>query len=211
MLHTSALTFSYKNGKTFKYPPLFCSVEKPLLITGQSGSGKTTLLHLLAGLLKPDQGLIKINGQYMTSLSGPVLDKFRGQYISVVYQHPHFMSALNIRDNIALAPYFSGDHIPQSEIEKLAVELGINDQLYRLPSSLSAGEKQRVSIARALISKPALLLADEPTSSLDDNNARTVTELLMTHSRQNGVALVIVTHDQRVKDFLEYKEHVYVG
>lgn len=211
MLHTSALTFSYKNGKDFKYPPLFCSAEKPLMITGQSGSGKTTLLQLLAGLLKPDKGLIRIHGQYMTSLSGPALDKFRGQHISVVYQQPHFMSALTVRDNIALAPSFSGNHVPQYEIEKLATELGIEDQLHQLPSSLSAGEKQRVAIARALINKPILLLADEPTSSLDDENARKVTELLLTHSVRNGVALVIATHDQRVKDFLEHTKHVHVS
>lgn len=198
------------NGSTFKYPPLFCAVEKPLLITGQSGSGKTTLLHLLAGLLKPDEGLIKINEQDMTSLNGSALDAFRGKYISVVYQQPHFMSALNVRDNIAIAPYFSGTYIAQNEIEILAKELGIKDQLQQLPSLLSTGEKQRVAIARALIKKPALLLADEPTSSLDDDNARKATELLINHSAKNGIALVIVTHDHRVKDYLAQKEHIHV-
>lgn len=211
MLHTSALFFSYKNGKTFTYPPLFCAAGKPLLITGQSGSGKTTLLHLLAGLLAPDKGIIKINGTLMTLLSGAALDWFRGEHIAVVYQQPHFMSALNIRDNIALAPYFKGDHVPQKQIEQLAKELDIQDQLHQLPASLSSGEKQRAAIARALINNPALLLADEPTSSLDDDNAKKVIALLIKHTHQKGVALAIVTHDQRVKDFLDHKEHVHVN
>ncbi len=201
MLETSEIQFSYTKEASFRFPPVYCHPADPLLITGKSGSGKTTFLHLLAGLLKPGSGNIFINGTDIALLSAARTDRFRGKHISVVYQQPHFMQALSVADNIAASAYFSGKKITVQAINVLAAKLSVSGLLQKKPAALSLGEQQRVGIARALINEPVLLLADEPTSSLDDDNCEKVIGLLKAQSSEAGASLVIVTHDYRVKKY----------
>lgn len=170
------------------------------LLLGESGSGKTTLLHVLTGILKPTQGEVNINDTSIYNLSSKKLDQFRGRNIGIIFQKPHLIKSLTIFENLALAQIFA--KLPQNEerIQEVLESLAIADKKKAYPNELSQGQLQRVSIARAVINKPALLIADEPTSSLDDKNATAVLNLLMQQSGLNQATLIVATHDKRVKD-----------
>lgn len=200
MITTRNLNFNYNSKIGFAFPDLQCNAAETLLITGGSGKGKTTLLHLLGGLLRPASGEILIDGANLGSLSEKKLDHFRGRNIGLVLQQSHFISSLNVLENVVLASWLSDGKKKTEKAQALLGQLDLKDQMYKLPSQLSIGQQQRVSIARALINEPKLLLADEPTSSLDDENARVVSELLSSLSKKYSAALVIVTHDQRLKE-----------
>lgn len=170
------------------------------LLLGQSGSGKTTLLHILTGLLKPAAGEIKINDTNLYSLSSKKLDEFRGQHIGIVFQKPHLIKSLNITENLILAQSFAGLATDKNRVEEVLASLDMAHKKNAYPQELSQGQLQRVTIARAVINKPTLLIADEPTSSLDDKNAQAVLTLLKEQSELNKATLVVATHDKRVKD-----------
>lgn len=199
MLSSSQLGFSYNAGTQFLFPAISCQPTETLLITGSSGKGKTTLLHLLAGILKPDTGNILIGETDLTKLNARKLDKFRGKRIGIIFQQPHFVASLSVIDNLLLAPFFSGTAIKKDRANELLYHLDISEQVDKKPSKLSQGQQQRVSIARALMNNPAIVLADEPTSSLDDDNCIKVAALLQQQAKISNAALVIVTHDQRLK------------
>lgn len=199
MITSEHLSYTYKNSETLVFPDIRCDKGETLLITGGSGVGKTTLLHLLGGLLRPQQGKVLIDDVNLESLSERQLDKFRGANIGLVLQEAHFVEALSVKENIQLAAWLATGN-KSAEVSALLTQLGLESQQEKLPSQLSIGQQQRVSIARALINKPKLLLADEPTSSLDDVNAFIVADLLSGLAKQFGTALIIVTHDQRLKD-----------
>lgn len=170
------------------------------MILGPSGSGKSTLLHLVAGLLRPDQGDIRVAGQDMTALRGAALDRFRGRNIGIVLQSLHLIAALSVYDNIRLACTLA-DLVPDaSHIDHLLAELGLNALTGKRPATLSQGERQRVAIARAVVNRPTLLLADEPTSALDDANCDAVVKLLVDQATGANATLIIATHDARLKD-----------
>ncbi|MDR6967872.1 putative ABC transport system ATP-binding protein [Flavobacterium arsenatis] len=200
MITTRNLNFNYNSKTGFDFPDLQCNPTEALLITGGSGKGKTTFLHLLGGLLRPASGEILIGDVNLSSLSEKKLDHFRGRNIGLVLQQSHFISSLNVLENVELASWLSDKKKKTEKIQTLLEQLDLKDQIYKLPSQLSIGQQQRVSIARALINDPKLLLADEPTSSLDDENAIIVAELLSSLSKKHNAALIIVTHDQRLKD-----------
>ncbi|WP_116787110.1 ABC transporter ATP-binding protein [Flavobacterium psychrotrophum] len=200
MIKTGAIRFSYNKGTSFTFPDITANAGETLLITGGSGKGKTTLLHLLGGLLRPQQGEVSIDGTNVATLSDKQLDRFRGQYIGIVLQQAYFVAALSVLENVALASWLATGKQATDKAKQLLEQLGLGEQLHKLPSQLSIGQQQRVSIARALINSPKLLLADEPTSSLDDENAYVVADMLSALAKQFGTALVIVTHDQRLKD-----------
>ncbi len=208
MLLSSQLKFSYNSGTAFLFPEITCDPKNVLLITGSSGKGKTTLLHLLAGLIKPEAGSININNTDISLLNGKNLDSFRGRHIGIIFQQSHFVSSLSVLENIMLAQYLSGRKKNEKAIKNLLVDLGVISQINKKPAQLSIGQQQRVSIARALINKPDLLLADEPTSSLDDENCLTVAELLQQQAKQFNTALVIVTHDNRLKNIFNKSVHL---
>ena len=198
MLTAHNLTFAHTNRK-FTFPDLTCDPGTPLLILGESGTGKTTLLHLLAGLLQPTGGEVSIQNTNIGQLSGSALDHFRGRHIGLVFQQAHFVAALSVKENLVLAQKLAG--VPRDTQRMLALceRLGLSSHLNKKPNQLSQGEQQRVAIARALLNQPNVILADEPTASLDDSNAQTVASLLEEEAAAAGAALIIVTHDNRLK------------
>ena len=200
MISCQNLTFSYGPQKQFAFPDLQCNNREALLILGQSGKGKTTLLHLLSLLLRPSAGQILINNQDITPLSVAEAAAVRAQQIGLIYQRAHFVSSLNVIDNLLLSNYLANKTENKQRALELAEQLGFAEHLSKKVNQLSQGEQQRVGIARALMNQPNVILADEPTSSLDDANCQNVVDLLKTQSEQIGASLVIVTHDQRLKD-----------
>jgi len=200
MISTKKLFFSYDKKTTFLFPDINCKMGEALLITGNSGKGKTTLLHLLGGLIKPDNGEITINNTNIAKLSNKSLDVFRGRNIGIILQQSYFVQSLSVLENVVIASWIVTGKKATIKAITLLTELGLEENLTKLPSQLSVGQQQRVSIARALINEPKLLLADEPTSSLDDTNAAIVSELLSNVSKKHDAALIIVTHDQRLKE-----------
>ncbi|MBF0694968.1 MAG: ATP-binding cassette domain-containing protein [Flavobacterium sp.] len=203
MISTKNLHFTYNSSTSFHFPDLSCEKSDSLLITGGSGKGKTTLLHLLGGLQRAESGSIIIDDCDITSLSNRELDRFRGQNIGIVLQQSHFVASLNVLENLTLSSWLASGK--QSDVRALELldHLGLADQKHKAPAQLSIGQQQRASIARALINQPKLLLADEPTSSLDDMNAEVVASLLSDLSKEYNAALIIVTHDQRLKQRFE--------
>lgn len=198
MIQTQNVTFSYSNTQNFQFPDVNCANGETLLITGNSGTGKTTLLHLLGGLLHPSAGTITINQQNIQQLKATQLDAFRGQNIGMILQKSFFIEALSVLDNVVLASWIA----KKSKAKALNIleNLGLKEHVHKLPSQLSIGQQQRVNIARALINNPSVILADEPTSSLDDENALIVAQLLSDLAKEYQTSLVIVTHDQRLKE-----------
>lgn len=204
MLKTQQIRFSYGGNAVFAFPDIVCQPGEVLLVTGASGKGKTTLLHLMGGLLRPSEGSIWVDTTDITQLSPPRLDRFRGRHVGIVFQRPHFVASLTARQNLLLAAHLSGSAQAPQRAEALMGQLGISDQSHKKPANLSQGQLQRLSIARALMAGPALVLADEPTANLDDGHCSQVAELLRQQAQQNKAALVIVTHDQRLKSIFHH-------
>lgn len=203
MLETKGLEYAYHSARKFTFPDLTCHDGQSLLILGQSGTGKTTLLHLLALLLRPEKGSIRIGTEDVTALSPSLLARLRANQIGIVYQRAHFVNALSVEDNLLVSNYLAGKKPDKAKAAYLAEQLGFSTHLDKRTFQLSQGEQQRVSIARALMNAPSVILADEPTSSLDDINCEKVIRLLKEQSAQIGASLVVVTHDQRLKDTFE--------
>lgn len=203
MLVTNQLTFDYSPTKQFVFPDVRCADREALLILGRSGTGKTTLLHLLALLLRPKGGSVMIDQTDLAQLSPAQTASFRAEYIGIVYQKPHFIGALSVIDNLLLANYLANKPQQKKRALELAGQLGFGDQLTKQTYQLSQGEQQRVSIARAMMNQPGVILADEPTSNLDDENTDRVVSLLREQSEQIGASLIVVTHDQRLKDVFQ--------
>ncbi|WP_296701987.1 ATP-binding cassette domain-containing protein [Algoriphagus sp.] len=201
LLGTKDLTFTYPGQRTIRFENIQLEEGESLLILGKSGSGKTTLLNLLSGLSSPETGEIKINGQDISKLSGQKLDLFRGQNIGIVFQKPHLLAPLSVMDNLRMANFFSKKK--NEKLKQILIDLGLSEKVNSSILTLSEGEGQRVSIARALANEPKLILADEPTSSLDDENAEKVIQVLKEQAKKIGAALIIVTHDQRVKNHIQ--------
>jgi ABC-type lipoprotein export system ATPase subunit len=169
------------------------------LLLGPSGSGKTTLLHALAGILRPVAGGIVAAGQDLAALSRSALDRFRGRNMGIVLQRLHLMPSLNVLENVVLAQYLAGLPQDRRRAAEVLAGLGLADKLAAKPHELSFGQAQRVAVARAVVNGPRLLLADEPTSNLDDARCVQVLELLQSQARACNATLVIATHDQRIK------------
>ncbi len=199
MLYTSHLQYSYSGGRPLQFPDIRLGQGEHWLMLGQSGSGKTTLLHLIGGLLSPSAGHIQLGDVAMETLHGRALDRFRGQHIGIVFQKPHFIRALSVEENLILAQTLAGNAPDRSRIDALTERLGIAHKRHSRPAQLSAGEQQRAAIARALVNRPLLILADEPSSALDDHNAREVADLLEEQATAAQATLLIVTHDNRLK------------
>lgn len=202
MLITSSLTFQYnKNDRIFSFPDIALDKHENLLVIGKSGIGKTTFLHLLAGLLEPVNGTVVVNDIDINALSNHKLDAFRGENIGLVFQKKYAIQALNVFQNLQARLLFSKKPINHKEIEVLLAQLGLSEFKKSSIKTLSEGQLQRLGIALAVIHKPKIILADEPTSSLDDENCEIVMNLLLKQAKQTGANLIVITHDQRVKPF----------
>ena len=200
MLATKQLQFSYTRNQVMNFPDFNLQKGEHWLLLGQSGSGKTTLLHLLGGLLSPTSGSIQIGNTELGQLRASALDQFRGKNIGIVFQKSHFVRALTIGENLALAQQLAGLKPKRERIVELLERLNIGDKLRLKPDRLSIGEQQRAAIARALINQAPIILADEPTSALDDHNTNEVINLLEEQAKALGSTLLVVTHDKRLKD-----------
>jgi putative ABC transport system ATP-binding protein len=204
MFTTRSLTFSYNATVGFQFPDVELKDGQDLLLLGASGIGKTTLLHLIAGLIHPDSGHITLDDTRITELSRKQLDRFRGQHIGLVFQRPHFVQALNLEENLLLVQYLAGKKQDKQRVKAVLDRLGIGGKTKQYPHSMSLGEQQRATIAQALINEPRLILADEPTSSLDDENCNRVANLLKEQAAATHAHLVIITHDSRLKQVFEH-------
>ena len=175
------------------------------LVMGPSGSGKTTLLSLLGCLLSPDEGTVFVDGVAVNELSASEKTALRRNKISFVFQAFRLLHSLSAIDNVALGLEIrDGKRANQIVMAReLLLQFGLGDKLNREPSGLSPGEKQRVAIARALAGNPPILLADEPTASLDAEAGRNICQILRTQVDQNGKTVVVVSHDPRWKEFAD--------
>jgi len=198
MISTKGLNFKYNEQASFSFPDINLGKDENLLIIGSSGIGKTTLLHLLAGLLESNSGSINLYGQDISKLTQHQIDKFRGQNIGIVFQKPHFVNSLTVKENLQLAQYL-GNKRDQNRIIDILSSLDILEKENKKPKKLSQGEKQRASIAMAIVNSPKLILADEPTSSLDDENCDRVIKLLKKQASEFKAQLIVITHDNRLK------------
>jgi len=167
-------------------------------IVGASGSGKSTLLHAMAGLDKPTGGNIIIDNQDIYTLDGENLAVFRRRKIGFVFQFFNLIPVLTLEENIQLPVLLDHQKIDKDYLNELLVLLGLSDRKDHLPSQLSGGQQQRATIARALIYKPSIIFADEPTGNLDKKNSKEVMELLKLSSKKYKQTLVVVTHDLEI-------------
>lgn len=176
------------------------TVEKGefVAIVGPSGSGKSTLMHILGGVDSPTSGKAFVDGTEICTLDETELAIFRRRQIGLIYQFYNLIPVLNIKENITLPLLLDGREVDEKSLSDLVSSLGLTDRLGYLPNQLSGGQQQRVSIGRALITHPALILADEPTGNLDRQNSAEIIELLKMFNRQHSQTLLVITHDENI-------------
>lgn len=204
MFTLSNIKHRYGDDTVLDLPSLEAKQGEHHLILGQSGSGKTTLLHILAGLRKPSEGSVVVANQELGALKGHALDRFRGRHIGIVFQRMHLLATLSVEDNLLMAPYLADLPQGRDRIRDVLTTLDMGHKVDAYPHELSHGQRQRVAIARAVMNQPEVLLADEPTASLDDSRAEKVLDLLVDQARANGATLVVATHDRRIVDHFEH-------
>jgi len=199
MISVRGLAHRYGSSEVLRLTDWKVAPGERWLVLGPSGSGKTTLLHLVAGLIRPAEGELEVAGENLRELDGMRLDRWRGATVGIVLQSLHLLRHLSVRDNLRIAQYLA--HAPQDDarIAETLGALGVADKAARRAAELSEGERQRVAVARAVVNRPKLLLADEPTANLDDRAAAQAVELLLEQAERHGATLVVATHDSRVK------------
>lgn len=166
-------------------------------LRGRSGSGKSTLLNLVSGLLKPDSGTVRLDGQNLSQLSEAQRDRYRGRKLGYVFQSFHLLQGLTVWENLWLAAALTG-RVVQGRLEQLLHRLDLGSHRQRRPQQLSIGQQQRVAVARALVNQPRLVLADEPTGNLDAELAQKALKLLQDLCSEYSSALLLVSHDQAI-------------
>ena len=200
MIRIEALRFGYHSAEdVLRLAAFELDAKSNVLVVGPSGCGKTTLLHLIAGLLLPSSGRILVDGQDLAQLSPSARDRFRGQHVGIVLQQFHLLPTLTALQNLLVAQSIAGLPVDRAAARTMLQSLGVDDRVDAFPHQLSVGQQQRVAIARALVNRPKLLLADEPTSSLDDEACALVADLLLDATQRQGASLLIATHDMRLK------------
>ena len=202
MIRTTRLAFCYPGGTDIRFPDVDVSQGGVLLLRGPSGSGKSTWLALVAGLLDAAGGELTVAGQAPGALKSIARDQWRSEAIGFLPQKLHLSAALSVAGNLALAYYATGRPQDTAAIARALASLGVADLAARKPSQLSGGQAQRVALARAVLLQPKVILADEPTASLDDAAAAAAIHLLQHSAAQSGATLVIATHDARVAQAL---------
>ncbi|MEE6710738.1 ABC transporter ATP-binding protein [Pediococcus acidilactici] len=174
------------------------------LIIGPSGSGKSTFLTVAGGLRTPTSGKVKVNGHDYQDSSRKALEKLRLNEIGFVLQNYHLLPFLTVKDQFKLVDKVKKDHnLSQAELNDLLTQLGVEDLVDKYPTELSGGQQQRVAIARALYPDPSIILADEPTAALDSSRVKEVGKMFARLAHEHNKAVVIVTHDMRLKDYAD--------
>lgn len=169
-------------------------------IIGASGSGKSTLLHLMGGLDCPTSGKVIINDMDIYNQNENSLSIFRRRNIGFIFQFFNLMPILNVEENISLPALLDNEKVDKKYLDEIIKMIGLEDRKKHIPSELSGGQQQRVSIARALINKPSIVLADEPTGNLDSKNSKEVIELLKATAKKYNQTLILITHDNRIAE-----------
>ena len=167
-------------------------------IMGKSGSGKSTLLHILGGVDRPTSGKVFVGGQDVYAQNEDQLAIFRRRQVGLIYQFYNLIPVLNVVENMTLPLLMDGRAVNEERLNELLVTLDLNNRKKNLPNQLSGGQQQRVSIGRALMSAPAVVLADEPTGNLDSKNSQEIVELLKFSNKKYGQTLIIITHDEQI-------------
>lgn len=192
-------------------PEFSLQTGEQVALVGESGGGKTTLLNVISGITTPDSGQVVIGNTDLTKLSEPARDRFRALKIGFIFQTFNLLPAFTALENVLLGMSFSGQKSDTQRAKDLLARVGLSHRLSHRPATLSVGEQQRVAVARSLVNRPALLLADEPTASIDAKHQATVMELIREACREHNCALLLVTHSaevaaqfqrvERLKDF----------
>jgi putative ABC transport system ATP-binding protein len=198
LIQTSQLAYCYAGSAPIHFPDIDVAQGSVVLLSGPSGCGKSTWLALVAGLVKPTAGTLTVAGQALGSLTGMAADAWRARTIGFLPQKLHLSAALTVAQNLGLAQWAAGQHEDLGRIAQTLAALGVAELGQRKPAQLSGGQAQRVALARAVLLKPKVILADEPTASLDDEAAASAIALLVQTARLQGATLVIATHDGRV-------------
>lgn len=198
MIHSSDLACQLPGGCTLQFPDVDLPAGGTLLLRGPSGSGKSTWLALVAGLRSGNRGRLSVAGAEVGAMAPAARDAWRARTIGFLPQRLLLSEALNVADNLALVYVATGRPVDRTRIAQTLDALGVAAMATRRPSQLSGGEAQRVALARALLLRPPLILADEPTASLDDTACEQALALLQARARDAGAALVVATHDARV-------------
>ena len=203
MICTQGLSYHYAGGASLRFPDVAVAQGVTLLLSGPSGCGKSTWLALIAGLVQPRSGQLTVAGQVLNDLDSVATDAWRASTIGFLPQKLHLSAALTVRQNLALAQWAVGLTEDRDAIDAALAALGVNELAGRKPAQLSGGQAQRVALARAVLQKPKVILADEPSASLDDAAAADAVALLLATARSQSATLVIATHDARVAALLE--------
>lgn len=202
MIRTQGLAYRYPGAEAaLQFPDVDVAQGAVLLLSGPSGCGKSTWLALVAGLVAPTAGTVEVAGQPLHALKSVATDAWRARAIGFLPQKLHLSAALTVQQNLAMAQWAAGQPEDASAIHTTLQALGVAELAARKPSQLSGGQAQRVALARAVLLQPHVLLADEPTASLDDGAAADAVALLLNTARTHGATLVIATHDARVAAF----------
>jgi putative ABC transport system ATP-binding protein len=211
MLRLAGIRHQYGKREVLSLERFEAGAGEHWLVLGASGSGKTTLLHIIAGLLKPSAGEVEIAGQPLGKLEPAALDGWRGCTVGIVPQKLHLVASLTVAQNLALAQYLAG--VPQDEtrVEEVLAGVGLAGRGGERPARLSHGEAQRAAVARSVVNRPKLLVADEPTSNLDDANCAAVLDLLESQATSCGATLVIATHDRRARERFAHRLELAAG
>jgi len=198
MIETQHLQFAYGAGPPLQFPDVRVPQGAVVLLSGPSGSGKSTWLALLAGLVQAQHGTLEVAGQDLRVLGGRNADAWRSRNIGFLPQKLHLSAALTVQHNLELVFWAAGLPVDAKRVSQALEQLGVAELAQRFPAQLSGGQAQRVALARAVLMQPRLILADEPTASLDDAAALYAVKLLTHAAQQHGATLVIATHDARV-------------
>ncbi|MDD3203436.1 MAG: ABC transporter ATP-binding protein [Pygmaiobacter massiliensis] len=202
ILQTKSLKKIYGTGETTVHAldGVDFTVKKGefVAIVGMSGSGKSTLLHMLGGLDRPTEGSVTVDGKNIFSLKDEKLTIFRRRKIGFVFQNYNLVPVLNVYENVVLPIQLDGNVPDDTYINNIIATLGLESKLQSLPNNLSGGQQQRVAIARALASKPAIILADEPTGNLDSKTSQDVLSLLKVTSQKFSQTIVMITHNEEI-------------